>query len=55
MEKILENLEKMKVEIKEERKEMHKENQEVKRNIERLREFKNIEKKWKRKTICLRE
>jgi hypothetical protein len=29
MEKILENLEKMKVEIKEERKEMQKENQEV--------------------------
>ncbi|KAJ3628439.1 hypothetical protein MTP99_015743 [Tenebrio molitor] len=49
MEKVLEKLEEMKVKIKEEIKEMVKENQQVKREIGRLREeFKNGEKKWEK-------
>ncbi|KAH0810947.1 hypothetical protein GEV33_011844 [Tenebrio molitor] len=49
MEKVLEKLEEMKVKIKEEIKEMGKENQQVKREIGRLREeFKNGEKKWEK-------
>jgi hypothetical protein len=46
MEKTLKKLEEMKVGIKEEINEMRKENQEVKREIDRLREeFKNREQK----------
>jgi hypothetical protein len=49
MEKVLEKLEEVKVKIKEEIKEMGKENQQVKREIGRLREeFKNGEKKWEK-------
>jgi predicted RNase H-like nuclease (RuvC/YqgF family) len=56
MEKILENLEEMRVEINEEIKEMRKEHQEAKREIERLRgEFKNKEKKWEEEKITMSE
>jgi predicted nucleic acid-binding Zn-ribbon protein len=56
MKKILEKLDKIKVEIKEAIKEMRKANQVVKREIERLREeFKNKEKKWEEEKNSMSE
>ncbi|KAH0821473.1 hypothetical protein MTP99_007544 [Tenebrio molitor] len=56
MENILEKLEEMKVGIKAEIKELRQENQEVKRETERLREaFKNKEKKWEEEENSMAE